>query len=396
MRIGVRAAELGRRLDLVEEPWSEETIEGLRIVSRSLRIEDFVAALREFLGSQGPMVAAPSAHAALEAVLAGALPRSPRRVLISSLNCFSVASAVIAAGHQVDTFDVARNGAVDWESVAWRIDASCGAVVVPHLFGVPLDFEGVRGAARQHEVLVIEDCAHTLGASVHGVTAGTLGDAAIFSFNHDKPISLGGGGMLLLNGARPPRVSLPAWRAPSLRRDSAEIARFMAYLQRRRSPVGGPTRPSRAHSWAPARRGLTFACTGIGPLRAALGLWQLENYVDIVRKRNERARWLANATGLGWEVESGVQPAWLKQKLIVSDAGAGLRAQRWLSERGIPVGRLNWPRTVDERLGRSPPPNARRIALCGFDAPVHQNISWAQLSLIAEAFGMHAVANPSG
>ena len=55
----------------------------------------------------------------------------------------------------------------------------------------------IVAVAREHRLRVIEDCAHALGARYRGRPVGTLGDAAIFSFQMLKPLNAYGGGMAL-------------------------------------------------------------------------------------------------------------------------------------------------------------------------------------------------------
>jgi dTDP-4-amino-4,6-dideoxygalactose transaminase len=72
------------------------------------------------------------------------------------------------------------------------------AVVPTHLYGLPCDMDAIVGIARLHNLRVIEDCAHALGATYDGRPVGTLGDAAIFSFQTLKPLNLYGGGLALV------------------------------------------------------------------------------------------------------------------------------------------------------------------------------------------------------
>ena len=69
------------------------------------------------------------------------------------------------------------------------------AVVPTHIYGLPCDLDPVLSIARRHGLRVIEDCAHSLGASYHGRPVGTFGDAAFFSFQLLKPLNTFGGGM---------------------------------------------------------------------------------------------------------------------------------------------------------------------------------------------------------
>jgi len=72
-------------------------------------------------------------------------------------------------------------------------------VVVPtHLYGRMCDMAAIMEIAQRHELLVVEDCAHALGATFDGRQAGTIGDAALFSFHTIKPLNAFGGGMALV------------------------------------------------------------------------------------------------------------------------------------------------------------------------------------------------------
>jgi len=75
------------------------------------------------------------------------------------------------------------------------------AVVLVHLYGQSADIDPVRDACCTHGVVLIEDAAEALGASYRGQAAGTLGRAGTFSFNGNKIITTGGGGMLVSEDA---------------------------------------------------------------------------------------------------------------------------------------------------------------------------------------------------
>lgn len=81
------------------------------------------------------------------------------------------------------------------ESVERVITPKTVAIVPTHVWGLPCDMDEIVAIARKHGALVIEDCAHALGATYKGRNVGTIGDAAIFSLQTLKPLNTYGGGM---------------------------------------------------------------------------------------------------------------------------------------------------------------------------------------------------------
>ena len=75
------------------------------------------------------------------------------------------------------------------------------AVVPTHLYGLPCDMDAILDIAGRHNLAVIEDCAHALGASYRGRPVGTFGDGALFSFQTLKPLNCYGGGMAVVRDA---------------------------------------------------------------------------------------------------------------------------------------------------------------------------------------------------
>jgi len=117
------------------------------------------------------------------------------RVGVPVYTCEAVYSAVVRSGAipvfldvNVDTLTL---DPVDLERKSGDLDG----VVAVHTFGHPADMDPMHCLPRR--VKVIEDCAHAVGSRYRGRTAGTLGDAAAFSFRLGKPISAGNLGMML-------------------------------------------------------------------------------------------------------------------------------------------------------------------------------------------------------
>jgi dTDP-4-amino-4,6-dideoxygalactose transaminase len=75
------------------------------------------------------------------------------------------------------------------------------AVVVVHLYGQTTNMAPVMEVCERHGVALVEDAAEALGATYRGRAAGTLARAGVFSFNGNKIITTGGGGMLVSDDA---------------------------------------------------------------------------------------------------------------------------------------------------------------------------------------------------
>lgn len=72
-------------------------------------------------------------------------------------------------------------------------------LMVQHTFGNPANMDQIVNIVRQSNLILIEDCAHALGAEWGGQKIGTFGKASFFSFSRDKIISSVYGGMAVTN-----------------------------------------------------------------------------------------------------------------------------------------------------------------------------------------------------
>ncbi|HEY6213930.1 MAG TPA: DegT/DnrJ/EryC1/StrS family aminotransferase [Vicinamibacterales bacterium] len=87
---------------------------------------------------------------------------------------------------------------IDPSAIERAITPQTRAVVPTHLYGLPCDMDAIAAIAEKHNLKVVEDCAHALGATFGGRPVGTFGEAAIFSFQTLKPLNCYGGGLALV------------------------------------------------------------------------------------------------------------------------------------------------------------------------------------------------------
>ncbi|MEW2636373.1 DegT/DnrJ/EryC1/StrS family aminotransferase [Streptomyces sp. NPDC048389] len=90
---------------------------------------------------------------------------------------------------------------MDTDQVAAAITPRTKALLPVHLYGQCVDMEPLRRLARAHGLAIVEDCAQAHGARHHGAPAGTMGDAAAFSFYPTKVLGAYGDGGAVLTGS---------------------------------------------------------------------------------------------------------------------------------------------------------------------------------------------------
>ena len=105
---------------------------------------------------------------------------------------------------------IVRSGAipvlVDSDPVTWNMDVSqieskitdkTRAIMVVHIYGLPVDMDAVIEIADRHSLIIIEDAAEMLGQEYRGRPCGSFGDISTFSFYPNKHITTGEGGMIV-------------------------------------------------------------------------------------------------------------------------------------------------------------------------------------------------------
>lgn len=88
---------------------------------------------------------------------------------------------------------------IDLEQAERHLTTRTRAMLVQHTFGIPVAMEDALAFAARHDLVLIEDCVHALGAVVHGKQVGTFGRAAFFSSEETKTISTTMGGVVTTN-----------------------------------------------------------------------------------------------------------------------------------------------------------------------------------------------------
>jgi dTDP-4-amino-4,6-dideoxygalactose transaminase len=219
-------------------------------------------------------------------------------VIVTSRSFIASASCVDLVGATPVFADVdARSQNMTPATIAPLVTARTRAIIPVHLAGWPCDMAGIMALARQHKLVVIEDCAQAIGASIGGRKVGGFGDAAVYSFCQDKIITTGGeGGALLLDDDK-------LWRfAWSFKDHGKDFAKAEA-------PAGSAT-----YRWLHDSVGTNWRMT---EMQAAIGIVQmgkLDAWLGL-RQRNAKA-WIDGLSPLDCiEVHlppATVEHAWYK------------------------------------------------------------------------------------
>lgn len=161
------------------------------------KVKQFEEAFAAHCGTRYAL-AVSSATAGLELAMIACEIGPGDEVITTPLSWISTANAVAARGAKVVFADVdPRTLNLDPDEVARRITPRTKAILPVHLFGQCCDADALRGLSRDRGIRIVEDCAHTAGATYKGRPAGALGDIGVFSFHQQKNMTtLGEGGMV--------------------------------------------------------------------------------------------------------------------------------------------------------------------------------------------------------
>ena len=121
-----------------------------------------------------------------------------REVLVPANSFITCVSSIIFAGGQPVLVDInPYTLSFDIEDLRKKITKKTKGIVWPHLLGViSRDYKEIVSICRKNKLFIIEDCAQAHGAEIDGKMAGSLADAACFSFYATKIIAAGSGGLI--------------------------------------------------------------------------------------------------------------------------------------------------------------------------------------------------------
>ncbi len=119
-------------------------------------------------------------------------------MIVPTMTFAATANAVVFQGGRPVFADVHPNTLlIDPTQAEAKITSRTKAIVAVDYAGQPCDYDALRSITKRHNLILMADACHALGAEYKGRKVGTLADLTVFSFHPVKCITTGEGGMVL-------------------------------------------------------------------------------------------------------------------------------------------------------------------------------------------------------
>jgi len=289
------------------------------------------------------------------AIAAAVSATGHRAVALPGYACYDLATACDGADVAGVLYDLdPLTLGPSWASLERALASGVAAVVVVHLFGLPVDLGRIRALAKAHGTLVIEDAAQGVGATYDGRPVGAHGDLSILSFGRGKGLTAGGGGLLLAHDERlaamirsEPASGGSGWA--SLGKTAAQA--LLSAPSRYWLPASLPMLGLGETRYQPPRAGAGLSRAGAGLLARTVGL--VGRAAEA--RREMAARW-RGALASDWGgvipgVTAGAVAGYLRFPLVLPRPwGSGDQRARRLARHGVAGG---YPRSLGQLPGFS-------------------------------------------
>lgn len=329
-------------------------------------IDDFESEFAAYVGCKFGVAVNSGTSALHLAVAALDLERGDEILVSASTNIATALAALHNGVIPVPVDSEPETWNLDLDLIQGLITPKTKAIIPVHLYGHPVDMDRLMEIANKHNLIVIEDCAESHGATVRGRMTGSFGQMACFSFYANKVITTGEGGMITTNDE-----------------DSAERLRLLRNL--------AFTNPRFRHELA----GFNFRMPGFV---AALGLAQFRKIEKIVDEKRRVAhsynQKLKNIPGLQLppEMDWAKNVYWMYGIVIKPEFGISRdKLTEALNERGIQTRTFFCPMNQQpvlekmEGFRKVPCPVADSLWETGIYLPSAWNLSEENISFIADA-----------
>lgn len=261
-----------------EEKYVTEAVRSTWVSSAGKYISRFEEAFADYLDVKHA-IAVTNGTNALHLALVSLGIGEGDEVIIPDFTMIASAFAVTYCGAKpvfIDSEDATWN--IDTALIESKITEKTKAIMPVHIWGHPVDMEGIWALAKKYNLKIIEDAAEAHGAEYEGAKCGNLGDIASFSFFANKIATSGEGGMVVTN--------------------DDDVADKCRYYKNLCFPLDGP------RNYKHNDIGFNYRMSN---LHAAIGLAQVEKLDLYVQKRQENhslyLEYLTDVPGITFQIE---------------------------------------------------------------------------------------------
>lgn len=245
-------------------------------------IQEFESLISNYIGTKYCVTFNSGTSAQHAAMLAYGIKEGDE-VIVPSFTFISTANTPLFVGAKPVFADIEdKTFGLDPDSVLEKISSKTKAIMPIHYGGCPCRIKELREIADEHNLILIEDAAEALGASVENKMVGTFGDSAMLSFCQNKVITTGEGGALVT--------------------DSEEIYQKLKLI-RSHGRADNSQYFSTTASIDYVSLGYNFRMSSI---TASLGVSQINKINTIIKKRRKNAAYLT--AKLGNELKDRIKP----------------------------------------------------------------------------------------
>lgn len=253
----------------IDEEDIQAVVDTLRssFLTQGPKIEEFERSVADYVGAKYA-VAFSNGTAALHGACHAAGAGAGDEVITTPITFAATSNAVLYCGGTPVFADIdEQTYNIDPNEIRGKITPKTKAIMPVDFTGQPVDLNEIMAIAEEHNLIVIEDGAHSLGATYKGKKVGAQAHMTMFSFHPVKPVTTGEGGIITTNSEK-------------------------CYEKLKRFRTHGISRTP----YSEAQGGWYYEMTELGynyritDLQAALGVSQLKKLDDFVARRSEVAK----------------------------------------------------------------------------------------------------------
>jgi dTDP-4-amino-4,6-dideoxygalactose transaminase len=181
----------------ISEEAIAEVVDSLRSgwITTGPKVEKLSGMLKDYLSAQETVLLA-SATAGMHLALLSLDLQPGDEIITASMTFISTPNMIVQAGGTPVFVDIDSAGTLNMniDDIEKAITPKTRAIIPVHFAGLPVDLDRLYALAKKHNLRIIEDAAHAIGAEYKNKKIGSFGDTQIFSFHPNKNMTTGEGG----------------------------------------------------------------------------------------------------------------------------------------------------------------------------------------------------------